>query len=1336
MNAENVAKWLLKTIRDYENENGTENTDNEKPNGKETGLTKEEEENAIEIESSRGASRRVTRSGRPRRDAELKKCLRVTNSSTKKVRVAAVVSCVSKPQSLNAKVTFNSITGSEPELKVRFQVEIEIQTMSNIKSGPKELNVSLVSTKTLPRPDVDQRRRMVDEGGLSSGATLYGEREGDAENEGESENNSIVINNVFTPPSPPAPNCMSISTRNVSVNNAINAPVSDLSQRTGSASPEVNVNASASNNNTNANVSVSKDHVSLESSVKGGGSHVKDKEPLKIYYCNVRGFNSKKESIQKIANDKDPDIMVLTETNSKGTLHPKINDMITFYRNREVLHMGGLSVLVKNKFQDYVVRSKVGQGHNEMLTVKFSCFQPRLAIIAVYGAQKSVGNTVLETNIRELFFEVQECKAAGFQTVVLGDTNLQLGRENIPGNDMCVSKMGSLFNELMAENGMKVANNLAADPTTFQRKTLNRALDVMLVEELDIVKELEIDHNKAFTPFSVKTSKVAVNKVFTDHKPIMATIEVRRVMPDSKLPPNWNMRKYLGRQKFDILTDEAAEWLIDMCEEVEDVDEVVDRVDKLVKKAKFRAYGKITTTKKKNLKEEEKKVWACRLALVHKMAREFENERAGTRIWKARKIAIGSNDKQRTAVKDYRTGQMLDDLEEISTMLIQYNAETMGKETPTPEVELLRATKNEVLEELLSNVESFPECIPWKVYMQVVEKIMAQKKGVLADFVNSGPGFKCAIYVLLNRIYQEAVRPKKFRRAVLTMLWKRKGSISELTNHRFIHEHHWLGKIYEKCLVAITSPEMVRATPDFQVGGIPNKSTREHLLAAMLIMKNINAKGKAVPILLCDVRKCFDKLWLSDMLFDAAVTGADLRAIKALKGFHEDFEIVMASDANKVNPASAIIPNTAGQGTNGAPGWAGNSQAQTLEKNVNFDLCVKVGPVQTRPKAFVDDVCIIPGSAAKARLMAPQLTKAFDELSIKIHGEKTVLVIPGKTKAAEEMRRDLTESPMIIQGNEIGIVEKDAYLGMIIHQGGVKESIEATLKSRTGKAWGKVAPLKAILGHPQLIHEGWLGAATSIFQGIIPATMLYSGEVWIDINEGTIEQMEKDYKGMLYAILEIHRSTSYATVLAETGLLKIRHILNKARLIYTSQVWWSMGETEVGRLLRYDHEARGAHSHVSNMVRLAEFYRLPNMLEAPLDEEVVGRQVKRVNDEENWEKCWVSNSVESRLRLREKFRPQFNWTKSQARARLLKAANNLKFLSQASGWRTYYRARQMSTRCPSRMCKEEDTERHARTCPFMETKWEAKFTTDKKLQASYLVKLNRERRVKYNLPIL
>ena len=102
---------------------------------------------------------------------------------------------------------------------------------------------------------------------------------------------------------------------------------------------------------------------------------------------------------------------------------------------------------------------------------------------------------------------------------------------------------------------------------------------------------------------------------------------------------------------------------------------------------------------------------------------------------------------------------------------------------------------------------------------------------------------------------------------------------------------------------------------------------------------------------------------------------------------------------------------------------------------------MKVRPVETKPKAYVDDVCTIPGSAAEARMMAPQLSQAFDELSLKIHGDKTVVVVPGMMKAAREMREELTMFPMVIQDNKIKVVESDLYLGMIIHEGGVKASI-------------------------------------------------------------------------------------------------------------------------------------------------------------------------------------------------------------------------------------------------------------------------------------------------------
>ena len=59
------------------------------------------------------------------------------------------------------------------------------------------------------------------------------------------------------------------------------------------------------------------------------------------------------------------------------------------------------------------------------------------------------------------------------------------------------------------------------------------------------------------------------------------------------------------------------------------------------------------------------------------------------------------------------------------------------------------------------------------------------------------------------------------------------------------------------------------------------------------------------------------------------------------------------------------------------------------------------------------------------------------------------------------MRQELSDDPMIIQGNPVKIAEQDAYLGMIIHQDGVKESIEATVKIRKGRAWGQVPVIKS-----------------------------------------------------------------------------------------------------------------------------------------------------------------------------------------------------------------------------------------------------------------------------------
>lgn len=179
--------------------------------------------------------------------------------------------------------------------------------------------------------------------------------------------------------------------------------------------------------------------------------------------------------------------------------------------------------------------------------------------------------------------------------------------------------------------------------------------------------------------------------------------------------------------------------------------QLMRKIDHLFNKTKFMAYGKRLVTKKKAEEVDEKKIWSARLNLVNKMALEFEGEKDIIRIWKAREAAMsGSGGNKANSIKEYRTGQMLDDLEDISGMLLDSNQETMGKELATPKAALLRTEKEEVIDNLLEEVSELLESIPWAVYMKVVQKVMVQKKGVL-DFINSEPDFKVAVYVVLNR---------------------------------------------------------------------------------------------------------------------------------------------------------------------------------------------------------------------------------------------------------------------------------------------------------------------------------------------------------------------------------------------------------------------------------------------------------------------------------------------------------------------------------------------------------------------------------------------------------
>ena len=63
-----------------------------------------------------------------------------------------------------------------------------------------------------------------------------------------------------------------------------------------------------------------------------------------------------------------------------------------------------------------------------------------------------------------------------------------------------------------------------------------------------------------------------------------------------------------------------------------------------------------------------------------------------------------------------------------------------------------------------------------------------------------------------------------------------------------------------------------------------------------------------------------------------------------------------------------------------------------------------------------------------------------------------------------------------------------------------------------------------------------------------------SCEVWLDLTKGFIEEVEKCYKSMV-----IPTHTCYAAVLAETGLMKVKHMLNRAMICYINHAMGAGG---------------------------------------------------------------------------------------------------------------------------------------------------------------------------------
>ena len=872
---------------------------------------------------------------------------------------------------------------------------------------------------------------------------------------------------------------------------------------------------------------------------------------MKFYCNNVRGLQSKIDTVKNVLGKEMIDIAILTETHNRGLKNIKIEDYVCYFRNRPLRDKGGIAIYIHQKWANSVMKLEEGIDHNEF--------------VAYYGViEGQFTNEEVRAMQGDLFEIIRKYNEEGCILVWAGDFNNHVGNlMGLKGNQEEISNGGRALADFINEEELAVLNGRDMSHTHFDRTAgTSRILDFVVTNTPASVEEFCVDNKLEFTPYRLKKGKHAVTKVFTDHVGIKWSMSVEPCSNKTNKVVQWNYSKKDGGFKYADKTDSLSDYITCKMMECDDVDEIAEFIMEKVNEAKLYAYGKITKTRSQLKVINDTLIWKKRTKEIEKEISSVEatKVRCNDRLWEMRSRLSGKfSDKQFVGVKNPENGLMTRTREETLDVTLKYNYDLLRKDkedergpsSSRDDQELTEAKEAMVKLAMAQKEFKEDEELDREDFERVIEKIKLNNKNVYRDFMMAGSKFKNAIFHFYSMCYKQEKMPESFYETELLKLYKGKGVRSELKSNRFIHLKGWMAKTYEKMLMTKMEAKMFAATPEFQVGGQKMGSTNEHLLAMIVAMRKLEKVQKTGAIIFMDIKACFDRVRLNDILFETVQAGVVGRPLKNIATYTDNLIIKMVGDDNQERQRR--ISNSTGQGSGFAPVGTSLVMAKTLEMKIKAraleegaTIIKSVGGITLHHNFFVDDLSKNCSEVKELEINANIITEALDELHLQAHPDKSGVLVYGKKR--EEFKESILRNGPEVQGFKLGFKEKETYLGMIFSNGGADDSITMTLQNRRVRCLTKAAVIKRTLADERMAKFGWLAGARLLHNSVVMSTLTYGAASFTGLSKKHWDEIESIQRHCLLHILGISTKTTYLSLLFIMGILPAKDLVKKLQI--------------------------------------------------------------------------------------------------------------------------------------------------------------------------------------------
>ena len=453
-------------------------------------------------------------------------------------------------------------------------------------------------------------------------------------------------------------------------------------------------------------------------------------------------------------------------------------------------------------------------------------------------------------------------------------------------------------------------------------------LDLAIVSE-DLrkqVKSFKVDDERSMSAYSMFRRKGKINKKFSDHLSIKLVLNMPVISSkgNNKKKPIINMNNKEGWIRYPEVSDRYANLIKDAIENIKGIDKLESRLLSIDQAIKVEAFGIIWVrqgySSKKRKKRESKEInnlYNEYLEDIDSAIREsLDKKDINSRMYKLKTLVTGPKIKpqEKAAINDPKTGELITDVEKIKEISLAHNIDILKKKTPLPQhEELIRKKQLDHKIMMNRNIEGDNWSLDIRVFDKVLKRLKDKNKKMFFPINKAGPEYKDAIFQLIKRMIDNEEIPLVYDNTSLTQIWKKKGSALSLNNMRFIHMKCWRPKLLEAIITDNMKSQIVSATPNIQIGGMPGHNSTEHLVTLKTWMKQLEEKKDSGILSLYDMEKFFDK----ESLLDCMNT-LNLRANINAKCYRMWFKLNENTKTSVGESDRASIFDSVGQGSFGA----------------------------------------------------------------------------------------------------------------------------------------------------------------------------------------------------------------------------------------------------------------------------------------------------------------------------------------------------------------------------------------------------------------------------------